>query len=385
MITRGRLIAGVTLATVGALVCTATLRSIAATRQAELDASRVSSQRALADAVATDAQRWAPGPLAEAQDALQAALISERIQQASLRPLPNFAEAHAHLAFAAAAAARAAATSEQRKESARQEARTGIDTVGQSVERHAALAPALGADARRSAARARLALDEASLYYDGGDYELALARVAEANELAQVVSVRATAIGRRYGDAGQLARWRRLADDTVAWSRRTGGAAIVVSKAEHRLTLYVGGRAQRRYHVDLSPNWLADKAHAGDDAVPEGRYRVTRKKGRGHTRYHKALLLDYPNDADRRAFSAAKRDGRLAASARIGGLIEIHGDGGQARDWTDGCVALTNAEMDQLFARVAVGTPVTIIGAGAPHALDDLAPASPGTLSENRQ
>jgi lipoprotein-anchoring transpeptidase ErfK/SrfK len=46
----------------------------------------------------------------------------------------------------------------------------------------------------------------------------------------------------------------------------------------------------------------------------------------------------------------------------IGGLIEIHGAGGQGRNWTDGCVALVNPDMDRLFAAVGVGTPVTIVG-----------------------
>jgi lipoprotein-anchoring transpeptidase ErfK/SrfK len=45
-----------------------------------------------------------------------------------------------------------------------------------------------------------------------------------------------------------------------------------------------------------------------------------------------------------------------------GSLIEIHGHGGTGRDWTDGCVALSNEDMDQLFSRVRVGTPVTIVG-----------------------
>jgi L,D-peptidoglycan transpeptidase YkuD (ErfK/YbiS/YcfS/YnhG family) len=48
--------------------------------------------------------------------------------------------------------------------------------------------------------------------------------------------------------------------------------------------------------------------------------------------------------------------------AGVGSLIEIHGDGGQGRDWTDGCVALSNSDMDRVFARARVGTPVTIVG-----------------------
>jgi L,D-peptidoglycan transpeptidase YkuD (ErfK/YbiS/YcfS/YnhG family) len=52
----------------------------------------------------------------------------------------------------------------------------------------------------------------------------------------------------------------------------------------------------------------------------------------------------------------------LPASAKIGGLIEIHGNGGKGIDWTEGCVALTDSEMDIIFKFTKVGTPVTIVG-----------------------
>jgi murein L,D-transpeptidase YafK len=121
-----------------------------------------------------------------------------------------------------------------------------------------------------------------------------------------------------------------------------------------------------RIDVDLSANWPWAKVSAGDRGVPEGRYRVSARKGVGATLYHRALLLDYPSQADLLSFRAAKRAGRLPASATIGGLIELHGEGGRGEDWTDGCVALANADMDALFARAAVDTPVTIVGATAP-------------------
>ena len=54
--------------------------------------------------------------------------------------------------------------------------------------------------------------------------------------------------------------------------------------------------------------------------------------------------------------------GSLPSSAKIGGLIEIHGNGGKGIDWTEGCIALTDTEMDIVFKTVKVGTPVTIVG-----------------------
>ena len=166
----------------------------------------------------------------------------------------------------------------------------------------------------------------------------------------------------RYADAETIARWRRWKEETIAWSRREGRAAVVVEKEAHLLTLFNRGQPVKTYPVDLGFNWIADKSHAGDNATPEGRYRVVARHLGGASIYYKALLLDYPNAEDRTRFSRARRSGELPPSAGIGGLIEIHGEGGRGRDWTRGCIALTNSDMDDLLAHVGVGTPVTIVG-----------------------
>jgi hypothetical protein len=74
------------------------------------------------------------------------------------------------------------------------------------------------------------------------------------------------------------------------------------------------------------------------------------------------LLLDYPNQADRARLARLKAAGQIARGAGPGSLIEIHGEGGRGEDWTRGCVALSNPDMDDLFGRVGVGTRVTIVG-----------------------
>jgi hypothetical protein len=63
----------------------------------------------------------------------------------------------------------------------------------------------------------------------------------------------------------------------------------------------------------------------------------------------------------------------LPAGARIGGLIEIHGEGGRNRDWTSGCVALANGDMDRVFDRAGIGTPVTIVGSNEYGAIAEFA------------
>ena len=73
-------------------------------------------------------------------------------------------------------------------------------------------------------------------------------------------------------------------------------------------------------------------------------------------------MINYPNKIDIQEFNERIRNGKLPADARIGDMIEIHGDGGKGANWTQGCVALKNEDMDLLFKYASKGTPVTIIG-----------------------
>jgi murein L,D-transpeptidase YafK len=91
-------------------------------------------------------------------------------------------------------------------------------------------------------------------------------------------------------------------------------------------------------------------------------YRVVKKFGSNKTKYHKALLINYPNDTDKEDFRNEIAKGTLPRNAKIGSLIEIHGDGGRGIDWTEGCISLINSEMDVVFKVASEGTPVTIIG-----------------------
>ncbi|HYO15432.1 MAG TPA: L,D-transpeptidase family protein [Thermoanaerobaculia bacterium] len=166
----------------------------------------------------------------------------------------------------------------------------------------------------------------------------------------------------RFQDPRLRRLWQGWVDDTIEESRRTGGAAVIVDKLGRRGLLIAGGKVVDQYTVELGHNGLSDKLYEGDRATPEGRYRVTSKRDRGQTRFHRALMLDYPTEEDRREHAEALRRGLVPRGRGPGGLIEIHGHGGRGIDWTDGCVALRNADMDRLFAAVEVGTPVTIAG-----------------------
>lgn len=216
--------------------------------------------------------------------------------------------------------------------------------------------------ARQHLQRARATAAEAHAFAQAGAYQEAAERAREAQSAAEGVGAALLATTARFTNEEHLGVWRGWVDETVAWSRRTGKVALVVDKDAHVLSVYQGGRLIREYDADLGWNNIGDKFQEGDGATPEGRYTITQLKGRGRSRYYKALLLDYPNREDLARLARLKADGTLPPTTRPGSLIEIHGEGGRGKDWTDGCVAVTNAEMDWLFARVAVGTPVTIVG-----------------------
>jgi L,D-peptidoglycan transpeptidase YkuD (ErfK/YbiS/YcfS/YnhG family) len=215
---------------------------------------------------------------------------------------------------------------------------------------------------RRLLAQAKQALDEARTFQQAGALEAARDRARDAVTLTSGVREQAAGLAGRYADAENVKRWQRWKNETIAWSRREGRAAIVVVKDAHLMTLYVRGEPVRSYTVELGFNWIADKLQEGDGATPEGRYRVVARMDHLASDFYRALLIDYPNAEDRVEFNRARRRGEISVEARIGGLIEIHGSGGRNHDWTNGCVAVTNPEIDDLYPRVPVGTPVTIVG-----------------------
>lgn len=222
---------------------------------------------------------------------------------------------------------------------------TGLINEGRLSRTHITRAEVLVGEAGKLVSEGRLAEAETRL-------EAASSQAEQALELMLPILS-------RYSDGNLIDRWKRWAAETLRESESTGGYAMIVNKLDRSLTLYKGGKPQRTYSVGIGFNGSKDKLHAGDNATPEGRYRVARKIPK--SRYYKALLIDYPNDEDRRQFAAAKKKGLIPAGAGIGGLIEIHGGGREGM--TYGCVALENKEMESLYGIVEVGVPVTIVGA----------------------
>lgn len=218
---------------------------------------------------------------------------------------------------------------------------------------------------RREIAAAKQAQHKWALaqgYAAAGDPARALAEAEQARAFAATVRESYVALHARFSDPQNLRQWRRLVDEAVARSKRERTTVFVVDKLKRKLHVYANGHRVATYEAELGTKGLKRKLHSGDQATPEGHYKVTEVRGPGRTKYYKALMLDYPNAEDRARYAHGRRTGQVPLRAGIGSLIEIHGDGGLGRDWTDGCVALTNADMDKVFARARVGTPVTIVG-----------------------
>lgn len=134
---------------------------------------------------------------------------------------------------------------------------------------------------------------------------------------------------------------------------------VLIEKSAHTMTLMSHGQALKTYHVALSTVPVGTKQRVGDHKVPERKYIIDGKKPL--SRFHLALHISYPNAADR------ARARKLGVDP--GGEIEIHGlekkyawMGALHRehDWTDGCIAVTDAEIEEIYPLVAVGTAVEI-------------------------
>jgi murein L,D-transpeptidase YafK len=159
-----------------------------------------------------------------------------------------------------------------------------------------------------------------------------------------------------------LPNWKKLAGSAIKKSADTQSTLIIVDKFARQLMVYQSGKKIYTFDAEFGSNWMQPKRMKGDKATPEGSYIVKSKVPPGKTKYYRALLLNYPNSEDRERFDREKKEGLLPAGAAIGGLIEIHGNGGKQTDWTDGCIALEDSDMLKLYNLAHQGTPVIIVG-----------------------
>lgn len=133
---------------------------------------------------------------------------------------------------------------------------------------------------------------------------------------------------------------------------------LVVDKSDHRLDAFAGERRVARYRIAIGAGGMGPKTYEGDGRTPEGVYRID---ARHHSRrFHRFLHVSYPNADDRRRYAAARARGDVPDRAGIGGAIGIHGESdvavvrvlGNSIDWTAGCIAVSDAEIEELYRAV---------------------------------
>jgi murein L,D-transpeptidase YafK len=134
---------------------------------------------------------------------------------------------------------------------------------------------------------------------------------------------------------------------------------VLVTKSESKLYLKKDGKIIKEFHVAFGANPKGHKQQEGDERTPEGKYILDYKKE--DSSFYKAIHISYPNESDK------KRAKELGVNP--GGLIMIHGQKNglgwlswitQLFDWTDGCIAVSNNAMDEIWESVKVGTPIEI-------------------------
>jgi hypothetical protein len=215
-------------------------------------------------------------------------------------------------------------------------------------------------DVRKKHSRGKLLIKEAEIDFSKERYVDGNLKITEANEYISGTYNLARVTLQEYFK--HYPEWQEWAMETIEQSRKNGSYAILVEKIPPQCHLYHGGKKKYTFEAEFGTNWLGDKKSRGDMATPEGKYTVTRKLSGGATKYHKALLINYPNKIDVQEFNERIRSGQLPVDASIGDMIEIHGEGGKGGHWTQGCVALKDSDMDILYRYASKGTQVTIIG-----------------------
>ena len=234
-----------------------------------------------------------------------------------------------------------------------------LDSIVQEINKYFNNYP-LEPVTRSRISRGKLLLEEARVNYNRGEYLKANKIVTDAEYLLNSSYELAIANLKNYFTS--YPTWRRWVNATIKESEKNNDYSIIIDKFSRKCFLYHNGSKKIEYSAELGSNWVGSKKFKGDKATPEGMYKVVKKLDGGRTKYYKALLLDYPNDEDRKKFREAIDNGNLPEDAKIGGLIEIHGNGGRGIDSTEGCIALTDREIDQIYRNVKIGTPVTIVG-----------------------
>lgn len=140
---------------------------------------------------------------------------------------------------------------------------------------------------------------------------------------------------------------------------------VRIDKSDHKLEVVAGSRVLKTYRVALGIGGSGPKQFEGDMTTPVGRYHVTT---RFRPLYHQFIGVSYPNDADRARYADLKKHGKVPEGRGVGHGIGIHGVGSRKlsgihkeEDWTHGCIAMDDDEIDEFGSLVPEGTPIDIV------------------------
>lgn len=187
------------------------------------------------------------------------------------------------------------------------------------------------------------------LYEDGPDHPL-----TDDEAVAENLWTRRSALALTAGFFGMSAAPGAAAGFIQTLQPRANH--IVISKTNRVMALMSGPTTLKRYRVSLGFEPEGHKTRSGDGRTPEGRYYIDRRNARSD--YYLSLGISYPNETD----VARAR----ALGVRPGGDIFIHGGPRRSaergrRDWTAGCIAVSDSEIEEIWSMVPTGIPVTIL------------------------
>lgn len=204
---------------------------------------------------------------------------------------------------------------------------------------------------------------EAQIEYKKNDFQQAAQLAKKATE--SISQAEKTAHVKLLDFYKNYPSWQKNTNLAYNLSKK-GQTVILVDKIQSTFIILKGGKEYKTFPAEFGKSWMGNKLYAGDKATPEGVYRILEKKSNAKTKYYKALLINYPNNEDQKRFDRMVKSGEISKRTHIGGLIEIHGGGGKGIHWTDGCIALENKEMDDVYNQCGVNTPVIIVGSRLP-------------------
>jgi hypothetical protein len=319
-----------------------------------------SCQLILSKAKKVNADVYSPEYFSAAEKKYQAALTEWKIQDEKVFFLRSYSKSKELILTAILKAQEANSSSGTNKNSLKMKYLNEVELLKRKLDNYhdVFIHLPLKVSVRKNYEFGKLSLEQGLNAFGKGDIMLATKRLNEGKAKISVADKEVNVLIKEYFN--DFPKWQNSLTATIRLSSQNKNYAFIVDKIKHKGYLYYCGKLSKEYDVEFGRNWIGDKHYAGDKATPEGMYKITKKKA--DSGYHKALLLNYPNEQDFAAFNSKKRQGLISKNSRIGGLIEIHGNGGRGDDWTSGCVALTDKDIDELFSRVSVGTPVTIIG-----------------------